>query len=337
MPKVLISGYYGYKNFGDETILKVLTEHLKSLNADITVISSDTEYTKRTYNVNSIRNFDINEVINSIKHTDIVISGGGSLFQDVTSLKSLLYYAFILSLAIFFNKKTIIFAQGIGPLNSKISQIIVKNILKNCSYISVRDKNSKLLLNKWKINSNLVCDPVFSLNLNKSENNNTVGIQLRDFKTINYNLLNKLALLINNKFPNKKIKILVLQKTLDYEIANKFKNIINQINPNIKVEIVSDNIIEHISNLEYLFAMRYHAILIALKTNVKTCAINYDIKVQKLAQDANIPMISVSAEENFEQIYEQIININTDNISEFVNKQIFDWSDINSIITRHPH
>ena len=44
MAKVLISGYYGFKNFGDEAILSVLVTHLKEVGADITVLSSDTEY-----------------------------------------------------------------------------------------------------------------------------------------------------------------------------------------------------------------------------------------------------------------------------------------------------
>ena len=50
MIKVAISGYYGFKNFGDEAILSVLVNHLKTFeNADITVFSSDIEYTEKTY------------------------------------------------------------------------------------------------------------------------------------------------------------------------------------------------------------------------------------------------------------------------------------------------
>lgn len=39
--KICISGYYGFDNFGDETILNVLTENLKqfSCNPEITVFS----------------------------------------------------------------------------------------------------------------------------------------------------------------------------------------------------------------------------------------------------------------------------------------------------------
>lgn len=331
MSKVLISGYYGFKNFGDETILKVLVEHLKSLNADITVLSSDIDYTKSSHNVNAVSSFNLKSVIKEIKNCDILISGGGSLLQDVTSLKSLVYYSFIIALAKLFKKKIIIFAQGIGPLNRKFSQILVKNILKSCNYISVRDLKSFELLKNWEINSKLVCDPVFSLKLERKNKEKIIGIQLREFKNINYNLLNKLAQLINNKFQDYKVNILSLQKSYDYDISEKFLNLLKQFYPNINAEIVTNNIIDEISKLSYLFAMRYHAILIAIKAGVKTCAINYDIKVEQIAKNSGIPTVSPNATENFEKIYQDLFNINPDNLIKYSNSNTFDWSEFDKL------
>lgn len=331
MVKALISGYYGYKNFGDETILKVLTEHLKSLDVDVTVISSDTEYTENIYGVKSVGNFDILSIIKAVKSADVLISGGGSLLQDVTSFKSLVYYLFIIMLGVIFNKKIIIFAQGIGPLNGKLSRIITKELLKYCSYISVRDENSLKLLSDWKINAKLVSDPVFSLNIKEMPKTNAVGIQLRECKSLNYTLLNKLAQLINEKFSDRKILLLSLQDALDIEPAKKFENILHTINPEIQTEIVSDNITERISGLEYLFAMRYHAIVIALLSGVKTCAINYDIKVEKLANDARIPLMSVSAQENFEKIYKQLEVLNSDELKNYAKDKKFDRTEFDRL------
>ena len=166
MVKAAISGYYGFKNFGDEAILSVLVSHLKKLgNVDVTVFSSDTDFTSKTYSVKSVKRFDLKNVVKTIKDADILISGGGSLLQDVTSFKSLVYYSLIIALGLLFNKKVIIFAQGIGPLNSKPAQFLVKNLLKFCSLVTVRDENSLNLLRKWKINANLVCDPIYSLDI----------------------------------------------------------------------------------------------------------------------------------------------------------------------------
>ncbi len=326
MAKISISGYYGYKNFGDEAILEVLVEHLKNIGCqDITVFSSDVKYTENKLKVNAVKRFDISNVVKTIKNSDILISGGGSLLQDATSLKSLIYYSAIIALGLLFNKTVIIFAQGIGPLNSCAAKFIVKNLLKYCTYVTVRDENSFKLLESFKVKSDLVCDPIYSLSVKDRNCDGSVGIQLREFKTMNYNLLQKLVMLIVNKFPNKKIKIFSLQKTQDYELSKKFESMLKSMKPDINTEIIEDNIIENISTLEYLFAMRFHAILVALKYGVKTCAINYDIKVEKIANDAKIPLISMEANENFEEIFEKIEQLNSDHIKQFANSKSFDW------------
>ncbi len=247
MVKVCISGYYGFKNFGDEAILKVLTEHLKD--ADVTVFSSNPQFTSNTYEVKSVKSFDLKKVVQIIKETDILISGGGSLLQDVTSLKSLIYYSLIIALAILFNKKVIIFAQGIGPINNKFAQTIVKNLLKLCSLVTVRDDNSFNLLKAWGVEAKLVCDPIYSLSVEKKEPVNIVGVQLRDFKTMNYNLLHKLAMLVATKFSDKKVEIFSLQEAQDFEVCKKFETILHSLNSEIRTEVVTDNIIEIFLNL----------------------------------------------------------------------------------------
>lgn len=326
MTKICISGYYGFKNFGDEAILSVLVNHF--CEHDITVFSSDPEFTSKTYNVKSVKSFDIKKVVEEIKSCDVIISGGGSLLQDVTSLKSLVYYTVIIALAIMFSKKVIIFAQGIGPINNKFAQLVVKNLLKLCDIVTVRDERSLFLLNKWGVNAKLVCDPIYSLEIQRHEPENIIGVQLRDFKTMNDNLLQKLALLIVTKFPDKKIEIFSLQESLDLNVCKRFEKFLKSINSEIETEIVTDDIINRISRLKYLFAMRFHAILCALKCGVKTCAINYDIKVEKLAQDASIPMISMDAHENMEEIYSKIQKLNSYELLSFANSKTFNWSEV---------
>lgn len=331
MIKTCISGYYGFKNFGDEAILKVLTEHLKQLNADITVFSSDTEYTSKTYGVNSVGSFDFKNLIKSLKCCDVLISGGGSLLQDVTSVKSLIYYSLVIALGILFNKKIIIFAQGIGPIRNKFAQILVKNLLKLCTFVTVRDEKSFSLLKSWGIDAKLVCDPIYSLYIESSEKNG-VGIQLREFKTMNYNLLQKLALMIVTKFSDKKVKIFSLQESQDLKLCQKFERLVHSLNSDVKTEIITENIVENISEQEFLIAMRFHAILAAIKAGVKTCAINYDIKVDKLAKDAGLPIISMDAHENFEEIYQKMTNLNSLQLKEFANSQHFDWSEFDNLL-----
>lgn len=335
MVKVAISGYYGFKNFGDEAILSVLVNHLKSLqNIDITVFSSDIDFTSKNYSVNAVKRFDFKKVIKTIQDSDVLISGGGSLLQDVTSLKSVIYYSLIIALGLLFNKKVIIFAQGIGPLNKKLSQFIVRNLLKNCSLVTVRDEKSLALLRNWGISANLVCDPIYSLDVKSEVKDDIIGVQLREFKTLNYNLLHKLALFIANKFSDKKVEIFSLQESQDLELCKRFEHVLKTLNPEIKTEIVTDDIVNRISKLSYLVAMRFHAILVALKCGIKTCAINYDVKVEKLADEASIPLISMDAHENFEEIYQKLENLDSNDLLRFANSKEFNWKSFDQLIIK---
>ena len=78
--------------------------------------------------------------------------------------------------------------------------------------------------------------------------------------------------------------------------------------------------------------MRYHSILIALKSGVKTCAINYDIKVDKIASEFGIPKISMSADENFEKIYQELIALDSEKISGFAASKQFNWFEFDKIL-----
>ena len=120
--KYIVSGYIGFDNFGDEAIAHVLTEKLKKDGAEkITLISSKPDKTQTIYSVDSCGMLNF---LKPLIESDILISGGGSLLQDVTSLKSLMYYLFVILTALFFRKKVIIYSQGIGPINSKFGQFL---------------------------------------------------------------------------------------------------------------------------------------------------------------------------------------------------------------------
>ena len=336
MAKILISGYYGYDNFGDEVILSVLTGHLKSRNHDITVLSNNPEKTSNTYGVNSVKNFELLKLISAISNCDVLISGGGSLLQDVTSLKSLLYYSFVIWLAQKLGKKVIIFAQGIGPLRSNTAKRIVPSIISKCSIVTVRDEKSLEYLNKQGINATLVSDPVFSVELPQNSSDGAVGIQLRAFKNVDDTFLTNLANRIVTEFGNKKIELFVLQESIDYPICQNFQKILNKLAPYIETEIVhkisQTDLIVRISQLEYMIAMRFHAVLVAIKSGVKTLAINYDAKVAKLAYDAMLPFISISNDEDWQLPFEQLRNINTNDLLKYCSTKHFEWSIFDEII-----
>lgn len=295
MTKYIVSGYIGFDNFGDEAVAKVLTDKLKAESAEkITLISSNPEKTAQMYNVASC---GMLYFLPSLIESDVLISGGGSLLQDVTSIKSLVYYLLIIVLGIFLRKKVVIYSQGIGPVNSKIGKSLTKFVLKYVTEISVRDEKSQALLKEWGINSILVKDPVFDIEIEPKTLKDTVGVQLRGFRSLTKEFLNKLSDEILYYYKDKKIKIISLQDSIDEDVCKEFAGLLKQkgmLNVEILHNLSVNDAIECISGLEYLIGMRFHANVVGIKSGVKTAAINYDPKVQKLAEEYNIPLIEMN-------------------------------------------
>lgn len=334
--KILISGYYGFDNFGDEAILGVLTSKLLDLDTDITVLSKNPSKTQSLYGVKTVFSFDLRKVFNEIKKCDVLVSGGGSLLQDVTSIKSLLYYLFVINTALFLNKKVIIFAQGIGPINSKFGRFLTKLALKKCTLVTVRDEKSLFLVRSWGVSARLVCDPLFDLPLVRSPRSNKLGVQLRGFKTLKENLLVKLAQQINKDFSDKEIEIYSFQDSLDLQVCKRFEAILKSINPVIQTKLIynqnSQEILDKISKLDYMIAMRFHANLIALKCGIKTLAICYDEKVEKLALEAQIPYVSMLANEDYDSLFKRLKILDEQKLIDFSKSKHFDWSAMEAVL-----
>lgn len=144
----VIFGYYGQGNLGDETNLRQLVTWIKENNpkASVTVISANPEQTGKNLKVKSVGKFHWPDIICAIQRSDLLIGGGGSLFQDRTSLRSLIYYSSLVFIAKLYRVPIVMYGQGIGPLRSFIGRLIAGRILSLVNVITVRDRLSIITL-----------------------------------------------------------------------------------------------------------------------------------------------------------------------------------------------
>lgn len=184
-PKIVISGYYGFRNSGDEAVLKSILTALEeaSKQAGITVqpivLSSDPAWTEKMYGVRAVHRMSLKEVRSAIRESSGLISGGGSLLQDATSPKTIPYYLAILKLAQWAGKPTFVYAQGIGPVQRKWFYPLIKSVFNRCKYISVRDEQSADLLAAMGVQRssvNVVPDPVMGLPLPANADSGANGL-----------------------------------------------------------------------------------------------------------------------------------------------------------------
>lgn len=303
MKKVLVSGYIGFGNFGDEAIFYALSQHLKALNFDVSVLCKNRKNVQDKYDVCAYDYMNIFQIFFALLRCDILISGGGSLLQNKTSNFSLFYYLFIIFLAKMFNKKVIIFAQGFEPIIGKMPEIILKKVLKLCDFISVRDENSVNYLNTLKINSALVSDPVYSLIQDKEINKNKDGliVQLRDFRGMDLKLISNLAKNISRNYKGK-IGVFSFQDEYDKKICLDFIEELK--NNNLEAELIKDKTIaetiEILNCAKYVISTRLHGLIVSNALCANTFAICYDEKIKTLAKELNLKNIDILSYEQGE-------------------------------------
>lgn len=165
MTRVVIGGYYGFGNVGDEAVLAGILVALRSSlpHDDVVVLSGNPTQTRRLHGVKAAPR--ITGALRTLPGADLFISGGGSLIQDVTSARSALYYLGVLGLATVLARATVVYAQGIGPLRRGWVRALARRILARTTLITVRDEDSVGVLKDLGIVRpvHLVADPAFVL------------------------------------------------------------------------------------------------------------------------------------------------------------------------------
>lgn len=172
--KLVISGYYGFGNSGDEAVLHAILLGLaeqaeqSGIAIDPVVLSIDPEATARLHGVKAVHRLKMLQVFRALRDSDGLVSGGGSLLQDKTGLRTIPYYISIIKLAQWLKKPTFIFSQGMGPIKHSFYFPLIRNAFRHCSYISIRDTESVDMLRSIglaDIPIDVAADPVMGLPL----------------------------------------------------------------------------------------------------------------------------------------------------------------------------
>ncbi|MGQ9477314.1 MAG: polysaccharide pyruvyl transferase family protein, partial [Candidatus Bipolaricaulia bacterium] len=148
---ILLGGYYGFGNLGDEAILFALLRGLREALPQIepVVLSAEPARTAAAYGVEAINRWSLLGIWRELGRARLFLLGGGGLLQDVTSRRSALYYLGLLRLARLRRVPVFLLGQGIGPLRSRLLRRLAASELKRAEYVMVRDELSLKLLQEW--------------------------------------------------------------------------------------------------------------------------------------------------------------------------------------------
>ncbi len=329
MKEILISGYYGFHNSGDDALLSCIINDIERIYGDrrkIVVLSASPEETTRLYGVRAIDRMNIFSVISHMGSSELLISGGGTLIQDGTSTQSLLYYLGVIAMAKFFGLKVMLYANGIGPLIRKSNKRITRKVLNKADVITLRDKRSLETLSEIGVSGNIhvTADPVFGLydiNPGKGmeilkhyrvpEDCEYMAISVRNDKNITDERLMDIAAAADecaekyNIFP----VIIPMQRVRDESISQKLKKYIRHESVVIPPDIEVYELLSVISNMKFCIGMRLHTLIYAAVASVPVIGIVYDPKVSGFMEYSNQDLYLDTGELTKEKLTDMIDSI----------------------------
>jgi len=299
--KIIICGYYGFGNLGDELILSQLCQILlntKNKNIDLSVLSNSPQETAKTHNVKAFNRHNPIAIFFSIARSNVFLLGGGGIIQDKTSSASLYYYLVLCLLAKMLGKKVVIFSISVNPLK-KINSTICAWVLNMFNGVMLRDEFSYNYLKKIGVRVNnltLGIDPVFAHRIVKNINEKSrVLFILRQQKGING--LERVVANFADFVSKKSLERVIFgyfQKT-DFKFCENvialLPNIVEHINP---VEFSFENL-SIFSNVNFVLTQRYHGAVLAIKAKIPFIALSDDEKLIEIAREFSQFVVSPSA------------------------------------------
>lgn len=317
---VLICGAYGKGNGGDNAILSAISEQLHHIDPDLPIcaLSRDPDETRLCAGIDAIYTFNIFRIARKMRHTRLYISGGGTLMQDATSTRSLLYYLFSIRQAARHGCRVMLYGCGIGPISRPGNRRRAAGVLNRCAeIISVRDHYSEAFLQELGVTKpeiRLTADPALLIDPPDSD---VLHAYLRSSglaETQRYLLLSV------RPWQGFDAKVSAFAQAADYAYRKHglvpllycmepnrdlpaAKAVIAQLHcPHLLLNVASDGnqVIAMIRRMSLVLSMRLHPLIFAAGQGVPMVGVVYDPKVSgfldDLGQTRYLPLSEVTAD-----------------------------------------
>ena len=297
----IISGYYGYRNIGDDSLLHAIVNNLKDIKPDIRIIalSKNPKETEEKYGIKSINRFNLFKINSAMKTSRLLISGGGSLVQDVTSTKSLVYYLKIISMAHKNGMITMVYANGIGPVNNEKNRARAAEVLKDVDVITLRDEISFGELESLGVptdNVTVTADPAYSIipadgellkiceenGIDRDEKYFLVSVREWEKNAPDFEqTIVRFCEYVNARYGYTPVFV-PMHKKFDFGICSRIRRSLDFKTVLIKKKINAAQLMILAESAQLVLGMRLHLLIYALNVGTPIIGLSYDPKVDSV-------------------------------------------------------
>jgi polysaccharide pyruvyl transferase CsaB len=292
--RVVLCGYYGMGNGGDEALLAALLQMLPPQVTPV-VLSGDPAATTRDHGVEAYPRKSLAGIWAAFQGAEGFIWGGGSLMQDATSALNPVYYGGLMLWAQLRGLKTVAWAQGIGPLQRGWARRLAYKTYHQCTGVTVRDRASAAQAANWGVRAWLSPDPVWALSSTPVPGladfpAPRVAVSLRSHPWLTPDRLTQFGAALANfqTATGASILLVPFQASNDHAIAAAIAPQLP--GPHQILSLTDPRQLKGVfRGVEMAIAMRLHALIMAAAEGCRCFALSYDPKVTYLAEDLAMP------------------------------------------------
>ncbi len=314
-PDIVIGGYYGFENTGDESLLSAMLSELQRVASDkgVAVLCKNRRKMQRRYGVLCVNRYNIFALRRILKDASLLISGGGNLFQNSTSNKSLFYYLYVIKLAKKLSCRVMLWANGIGPIIGKWAEEGVKNAIASADHTSLREPASyeyakRICPDNEKLY--LTADPALLIapvsrekaerilaDLGIGKDKRLVFVSLRRTVEKDQDKQGRAAFMQDILSELKKVceerelypLFVPMQEKLDYDMSVYAQKTVGR--GRVITGLTVSELCGVLSLCEVSIGMRLHSLIYSFSVGVPFVALSYDDKVSGFSKYAEMPYV----------------------------------------------
>ena len=307
--RVVMSGYYGFDNAGDDAILESICQGVRQASDEVavTVLSNDPALTGRQYGLDAVPRFRVGRVFSALRRGDALLSGGGSLLQDTTSTRSLLYYLAVIRCAQLLGKPVMLYANGIGPVRRPGNRRRVKRAVERATLVTLRDHSSARELEEMGVRRqdiHVTADPVFYLDPAPRERAEALlasagleggrpilAVSVRAWKAEGEDFQRGLARLCDHlrRQYGLEVLFLLMQPERDRLPTTRVRELMEEPSFQLDQRCTPRELMGVLGMARLCLAMRLHTLIFAARMAVPAMGLVYDPKVDSYLEELDLP------------------------------------------------
>jgi polysaccharide pyruvyl transferase CsaB len=291
---VVLSGAYGMDNAGDEAVLAAIVADLRSIDRlmPITVLSRKPRQTAQELSVTAYHPFfQLGRWLAALGRAKLFCSGGGTLLQDVTSRRSLWFYAFTIRSAHRRGCAVQLYGCGLGPFCHKHSAQRTARLLNRCvQAITVRDRDSLALLQNLGVTRpqiSLAADPALRPVTPPVQRERRLGLVLRPWTDFSAHAEDFAAAVRYAYETYQLVPEFICLAPQDEEAAQAVTAVLEDTIPR---EMSHDP--QRLQGAALVLSMRLHGLIFALNGKTPAAGVSYDPKVTAFCREVGFPQIA---------------------------------------------